>query len=66
MSIIQVQDLSKVYRIVEKDPGIAGSFKALFRPRYKDILAVDHRHDRPGSSSAISVSTARRPPPSRC
>jgi len=41
MSIIQVQDLSKVYRIVEKDPGIAGSFKALFRPRYKDILAVD-------------------------
>ena len=41
MSIIQVQDLSKVYRIVEKDPGIAGSFKALVRPRYKDILAVD-------------------------
>src|SRR5512146_906499 len=41
MPIIQVQDLSKVYRIVEKDPGIAGSFKALFRPRYKDILAVD-------------------------
>ena len=41
MSIIRVQDLSKVYRIVEKDPGIAGSFKALFRPRYKDILAVD-------------------------
>jgi ABC-2 type transport system ATP-binding protein len=41
MSIIQIQDLSKVYRIVEKAPGIAGSFKALFRPRYKDILAVD-------------------------
>ncbi len=41
MSIIHVQDLSKVYRIVEKDPGLAGSFKALFRPHYKDILAVD-------------------------
>src|SRR5512137_140168 len=41
MAIIQVQDLCKVYRIVEKDPGIAGSFKALLRPRYKDILAVD-------------------------
>jgi ABC-2 type transport system ATP-binding protein len=41
MPIIHVQDLSKVYRIVEKDPGIAGSFKALFRPRYKEILAVD-------------------------
>ena len=41
MTIIQVQDLSKVYRIVEKDPGVAGAAKALFRPRYKDILAVD-------------------------
>src|SRR5512136_2763096 len=44
MPIIQVQDLSKVYRIVEKDPGVAGSFKALFRPHYKDILAVDRLH----------------------
>ncbi len=41
MPIIQVQDLTKVYRIVEKAPGVAGSLKALFRPRYKDILAVD-------------------------
>ena len=41
MPIIHVQDLSKVYRIVEKDPGIAGSFKALFRPRYREVLAVD-------------------------
>jgi ABC-type uncharacterized transport system ATPase subunit len=44
MSIIHVQDLTKIYRIVEKDPGIAGSFKALFRPRYKDILAIDRLH----------------------
>ena len=41
MSIIQVQDLSKVYRIVDKDPGVAGAVKALFRPRHKDVLAVD-------------------------
>jgi len=36
-----VPDLTKTYRIVDNDPGIAGSFKALFRPRYKDILAID-------------------------
>ena len=37
MSIIRVEDLAKIYRIVEKDPGIVGSVKALFRPRYKEI-----------------------------
>ena len=41
MPIIQVRNLSKVYRIVEKDPGVAGAVKALFRPSYKDVLAVD-------------------------
>lgn len=41
MSIIRVEDLAKIYRIVDKDSGIVGSVKALFRPRYKEILAVD-------------------------
>ena len=41
MAIICVEELSKRYRIVEKDSGIAGSFKALFRPSYKEVLAVD-------------------------
>ncbi len=41
MAIIHVKELTKYYQIVEKDPGISGSFKALFRPHYKEILAVD-------------------------
>ncbi len=41
MAIIHVEELTKYYRIVAKDPGISGSFRALFRPHYKEILAVD-------------------------
>jgi ABC-2 type transport system ATP-binding protein len=41
VSIICVENLTKVYRIVHKDPGVAGAFKALFRPRYQDKVAVD-------------------------
>ncbi len=38
--MIQAENLSKVYRIPEKDPGVAGAVKALFRPRYKSKPAV--------------------------
>ncbi len=41
MPIIQVENLSKVFRIPRKDPGVAGAFKAVFRPRYEDKLAVN-------------------------
>ncbi|MBX3064336.1 MAG: ATP-binding cassette domain-containing protein [Anaerolineae bacterium] len=40
-SIIRVEDARKVYRIAQKDPGLKGAFKALFRPRYTDKVAVD-------------------------
>jgi len=38
--MIQVENLTKVYRIPEKDPGVGGAVKALFRPRYKSKPAV--------------------------
>jgi ABC-2 type transport system ATP-binding protein len=38
--MIQTQNLTKVYRIPEKDPGVAGAVKALFRPRYTSKPAV--------------------------
>ncbi len=38
--MIQAENLSKVYKIPEKDPGVAGAVKALFRPRYKSKPAV--------------------------
>ena len=41
MSIIHVEDLTKVFRLTHKDPGVAGAFKALFKPRYEDKVAVD-------------------------
>lgn len=39
-TIIQAQNLTKVYRIPEKDPGVAGAVKALFRPRVREKTAV--------------------------
>ncbi len=39
--IIQVENLSKVFRISKKDPGVAGAVKALFHPRYENKTAVD-------------------------
>jgi ABC-2 type transport system ATP-binding protein len=41
MPIISVERLSKVFRINQKDPGLAGAIKALVRPRHIDKVAVD-------------------------
>ncbi len=40
MPIIQTENLTKVFKVGEKDPGLAGAFKALFQPRLKDVVAV--------------------------
>jgi len=39
--VIQVENLSKVFRVSRKDPGIKGAVKALFRPRFDAKVAVD-------------------------
>lgn len=41
MSIIQVKNLKKYYKIHQKEEGLAGSFKALFSRKYYDAKAVD-------------------------
>jgi ABC-2 type transport system ATP-binding protein len=41
MPVIEVQNLSKVFKIPRKDPGLRGALKALFLPRYEDKVAVD-------------------------
>ena len=38
--MIQADHLTKVYKIPQKDPGLIGSMKALFRPRYQLKSAV--------------------------
>lgn len=40
MSIIEVKNLVKIYKIIEKDDGLIGYFKNLIKPRYKQFEAV--------------------------
>src|SRR3954453_234914 len=40
MAIIEVQGLTKTYRVFQKDPGLGGALRSLFRRRYKDVHAV--------------------------
>ncbi len=41
MSMIEVQNLSKRFRIVHKEPGVTGALKALFHPCSVEKTAVD-------------------------
>ena len=41
MSIIQVKNLTKVYSVAQKQPGIVGTLKSFFHRQYKHIKAVD-------------------------
>jgi ABC-2 type transport system ATP-binding protein len=40
MPIIDVDGLTKTYRVVQKDPGLAGALRSLVRRRYKEVHAV--------------------------
>lgn len=40
MSIIEVKDLVKTYRTIEKEEGLLGYFKNLIKPKYKEHTAV--------------------------
>ena len=42
MKIIEVKDLNKQFKIKEKDKGIKGSIKSIFKPKYKMVKAVDN------------------------
>ncbi len=39
--MIRLENVSKVFRSAQKDPGVRGAVKALFRPRYTEKVAVD-------------------------
>ncbi|HET6222133.1 MAG TPA: ATP-binding cassette domain-containing protein, partial [Dongiaceae bacterium] len=39
--MIEVRNLSKQYRVHEREPGLAGSLRAFLRRRYKIVRAVD-------------------------
>ena len=41
MKAIEVTDLSKTFRVKQKEKGLKGSLKAIFHPRLEEIKAVD-------------------------
>jgi ABC-2 type transport system ATP-binding protein len=41
MPIIETENLSKIFRVPRKEPGVAGAVKALFHPRFDAKVAVD-------------------------
>jgi ABC-2 type transport system ATP-binding protein len=41
MPVIQAEQLTKVFRITQKGPGLGGAIKALFQPGYVNKVAVD-------------------------
>lgn len=41
MNIIEVKNLVKTFKVKEKDKGIKGSIKSIFKPKYKEINAVN-------------------------
>ena len=40
MAIIEVENLVKTYKILQKQDGLIGYFKNLVRPKYKELTAV--------------------------
>ncbi len=40
MTIIDVKGLTKEFQLKEKDPGLAGSLRSLYAPRYRSVAAV--------------------------
>ncbi|MCP4429102.1 MAG: ATP-binding cassette domain-containing protein [Chloroflexi bacterium] len=41
MPVIETQDLTKIFRVPQKEPGVKGAVKALFQPHHKEVTAVD-------------------------
>ncbi|MCC8243008.1 ABC transporter ATP-binding protein [Saccharothrix luteola] len=39
--VVEARDLSRAYRVVRRDPGVAGALRSLVRPRREERTAVD-------------------------
>ncbi|MFP4344603.1 MAG: ATP-binding cassette domain-containing protein [Anaerolineales bacterium] len=42
MVAIEARELTKVFRVAQKEPGLRGAVKGLFNPHYEPVVAVDH------------------------
>jgi ABC-2 type transport system ATP-binding protein len=54
MNLIEAVDLSKVYRVGVKDPGLKGAFKALMRQHYLEKTAINHINFRLADGEALA------------
>jgi ABC-2 type transport system ATP-binding protein len=52
--VIEASGLTKVFRQARKEPGLRGSVKHLFAPRYRNIVAVDGIDLRIGAGEAVA------------
>lgn len=69
LPVIRVQNLSKVYPVADKEPGLAGTLRHFFRRQYKLIEAVQQVsfEIEPGAVVGFWAPTVpARPLPSRC
>ena len=41
MNVIETENLSKTFRVRQKEKGMKGSLKAIFKPQIQKIQAVD-------------------------
>ena len=41
MKVIEVKGLSKKFKVKVKEKGLKGSFKAIFKPKFEEIKAVN-------------------------
>ena len=41
MPIIEANDLTKIYRVSQKNEGMLGALRGLYRREYKEVRAVD-------------------------
>jgi len=55
MEIIQTQDLCKTYRRFEKQPGLTGSVRALFRRQYEEKQAIKDFDLRVGEGERVAL-----------
>src|SRR5690606_40996808 len=39
--IIRAESLTKHYRVKVRDPGLRGALRSVFRPRYREVVAVE-------------------------
>ena len=42
MPVIEVTELTKIFKVPKKEPGISGAIKCLFHPQSEFKTAVDH------------------------